>query len=281
MIDNLHISNYTQHSVEFISIESVIYSGNEAVDKLIGCFKPGELICFAGSGGNGKSTLLRSIIYNLVIDQNIPSGYFCSEGICKEKIVFQYLCAIAKISFSSWSLPALTMDENCKIEQAKIILDNSPLYANLYPSISIKQIEDDTEQLVKDKNVKIIFVDNLQGIKSDNPKNKILEISLRLKRLAQRLNIPIIVTSYLNWWIWEREGFERRIPHLSDLAHVGDLNDIADIVLGVYRPELDHISVDELGNELKGKIRIDVLKSYRSKLNFKYLQFGKFCLSFE
>lgn len=280
MIEKMHISHYTQNVVNYISDERVIRSGNTVVDKLIGCFKPGELICFAGSGGNGKSTILRSIIFNLSIVETIPTAYFCSRGIGKDRIISQFLYAIADLSFTSWTQSIIDDNEKQAIEQAKQRLNNASLYINFEPNITIEQIESDAERLVRNENVKILFIDNIQGFMND-VNNEYRPLSLRLKELAIRLNIPIIVSSYLNWWIWEREGFEAKMPHLGDLAHVGDLNDIADIVLGVYRPELDHISIDELGNNLKGKIRIEVLKSYRNTLNFDYLEMGESCLRFE
>lgn len=147
--------------------------------------------------------------------------------------------------------------------------------------MSIFELRTKARRLVREKQVKVIMIDYLQlmnasGVRFGSRQEEVAKISQSLKGLAKELDIPVIALSQLSRAVEQREGLEGKRPQLSDLRESGAIEQDADMVLFVHRPEYYGIKEDEKGNDLRGKAQIiiakhrkgatgDVLLSFRGK----------------
>ena len=223
---------------------SGIPSGFEKLDKITSGWQPSDLIIIASQTSIGKSAFIISMIKNISVDFSIPALFFSPEmssgqimqrlismesGINTEKL------RTGKLEKHEWELLSVNTKN---LEKAPIFIDDS--------TITIDQLCYRSKKLVEENNVKIIFIDNIHLLLSGNKGNgdisrehEISIISRRLKALAKELEIPIIAISQLSRAIEYRGSIKR--PILSDLRGSGTLEEIADIVSFLYRPEYDKI----------------------------------------
>ena len=141
----------------------------------------------------------------------------------------------------------------------------APLYVDDTPGLSVFELRTKARRLVKEKGVKLIMIDYLQlmnaaGMKFNSRQEEVSTISRSLKGLAKELNIPIIALSQLSRAVEQRPGEDGKRPQLSDLRESGAIEQDADMVIFVHRPEYYHIMEDTQGNSLKGIAQICVAK---------------------
>ena len=145
--------------------------------------------------------------------------------------------------------------------------------------MSIFELRTKARRLVREKGVKIIMIDYLQlmnasGARFGSRQEEVSTISRSLKGLAKELNIPVLALSQLNRTVENRDGLEGKRPQLSDLRESGAIEQDADMVLFVHRPEYYRLFQDEKGNDLRGKAQIIIAKHRKGStgdvlLNFK------------
>lgn len=158
----------------------------------------------------------------------------------------------------------------------------APLYIDDTPGLSIFELRTKARRLVKEKGVKILMIDYLQlmnanGMKFGSRQEEVSKISQSLKGLAKELDIPILALSQLNRTVENREGLEGKRPQLSDLRESGAIEQDADMVLFVHRPEYYHIFEDEKGNDLRGMAQIIIAKHRKGAVGDVLLTFrGEF-----
>ena len=136
------------------------------------------------------------------------------------------------------------------------------------PGLSIFELRTKARRLVREKGVKIIMIDYLQlmnanGMRFGNRQEEVSTISRSLKGLAKELDIPVIALSQLNRSVDTRDtskGVDGKRPQLSDLRESGAIEQDADMVLFVHRPEYYHLFVDEHGRDLRGMAQIIIAK---------------------
>jgi len=144
-------------------------------------------------------------------------------------------------------------------------LHDAPLYVDDTPSLSIFELRTKARRLVREHNVKLIIIDYLQlmnasGASFGSRQEEVSTISRSLKGLAKELNIPIIALSQLNRGVESREGIDGKRPQLSDLRESGAIEQDADMVCFIHRPEYYKIYQDEKGNDLHGVAEIIIAK---------------------
>ena len=159
----------------------------------------------------------------------------------------------------------LSDDEWERLDKNVRNLQGSPLYIDDTPGLSIFELRTKARRLVREKGVKIIMIDYLQlmnanGMRFGSRQEEVSKISQSLKGLAKELDIPILALSQLNRTVENREGLEGKRPQLSDLRESGAIEQDADMVLFVHRPEYYHILTDEKGNDLRGMAQIIIAK---------------------
>ena len=161
-------------------------------------------------------------------------------------------------------------------------LTDAPIYVDDTPGLSVFELRTKARRLVREKGVKIIMIDYLQlmnanGMKFGSRQEEVSTISRSLKGLAKELDIPVLALSQLSRNVENREGLEGKRPQLSDLRESGAIEQDADMVLFVHRPEYYHIYQDEKGNDLHGMAQIIIAKHRKGPTGDVLLNFrGEF-----
>jgi replicative DNA helicase len=158
-------------------------------------------------------------------------------------------------------------------------LTEAPIFIDDTPALTILELRAKARRLVAQHNVELIIVDYLQLMSGDkskatgsgNREQEIASISRALKNIAKELNIPVIAISQLSRAVETRGGDKR--PQLSDLRESGSIEQDADMVLFLYRPEYYRITEDENGQSTKGIGEINIAKHRNGSLGTMKLKF--------
>lgn len=222
------------------------------------------IITIAGESGMGKSRLLKTLLYNLSVVMKIPCGYFSMrKHDYREMDVF--FAGAMGLSFSEMKEYDFKDIEEYNSAYSK--LHESSLYytpiSNEY-EVEIAAIKAMAYMAVRENAIRALFIDGFQQIKASQLQETDVRCREQLKavelnRLSLELGIPIIVTSRLNWNFYDRESGGR--PMLSDLAGIGDLQEISNMVISVFRPEAYGLRQDANGRDLCGTTEIAILKN--------------------
>jgi replicative DNA helicase len=159
----------------------------------------------------------------------------------------------------------LDKDEWNKLDKDIKDLIDTPIYIDDTPSLSIFELRSKARRLVKEHKVQCLIIDYLQlmnasGMSFGSREQEVSIISRSLKGLAKELDIPIIALSQLNRGVEGRSGLEGKRPQLSDLRESGAIEQDADMVCFIHRPEYYHLTEDAQGNSLIGIAEIIVAK---------------------
>ncbi len=262
-----------------------IETGYNKLDEIMGGLHNGDLIVIAGRPSMGKTAFALNIAENIAIDKNLPVGIFSIE-MSKEQLALRLLCGRAKISQhllrsgrlkdADYQRLPLAMD---KLGDADIIIDDSPTLSSL-------EIRAKARRMKAQYNVGMIIIDYIQMMhaagKFDNRQQEMALISRSLKTLAKELEIPVIAISQLSRAVEQRGGDKR--PQLSDLRESGAIEQDADVVMFVYRPEfyLMHLEEDDPKRlEVQGMAEIIVSKQRNGPTGTARLTFVKEFIRFE
>ena len=270
MTQCLHISklmgNQTNESRRGCNI---ISTGIKPLDRIIGGFQLGELVTIAGMALMGKTELCLHFIHRWAVEDKIPVAvYNIEDG--DETFANQLLASSANLSCHKLRLGAdLSSEEKHRKEIAIKQLSDSPLYFNssymegmLGTSLTMESLSKSIRDVVMRHGVKVIFVMGFQYLDEGCSTNNIYRRqALALKSLARELNVIIIASSFLNWCVDEREGIAAKFPQLSDLRYVGDLDEISDVVLGLFRPVIYNVYMDCMGNDISNTLYLSLLKT--------------------
>ena len=179
---------------------------------------------------------------------------------------------------TSTKLPILNRVEQSLLNEAEEQVNNAPIHLDDTPVLSIYELRTRAFRLVREYQIKLIVIDCLQlmnasGTTFGNREEEVSVITRSLKALAMELNIPIIAFSQLNRGKEAREGIEGKRPQLSDLRESGTIEQDADIICFVHRPEYYKIYQDEKGNDLRGMAEIIVAKNRNGQTGNVLLKF--------
>ena len=270
MIQCLHISKLLGNQVnEEKRGCNIIGTGIKPLDRIIGGFQLGEFVTIAGRPLMGKTVLCLHLIHKWAVDGKMPVAVYDMEDN-DETFAQQLLASSAKLSCHKLRLGAeLSQEEKRRKEIAIKQLSDSPLYINssyaeggIYMAPTMENLQKSIRDVVMRYGVKAIFVMGLQYLNEGCSTNNIYrKQALALKNLARELNVVIIVTSFLNWCIENRDGIAGKFPYLSDLRYVGDLDEISDVVLGLFRPVMYDVTVDRMGNDISRTLYLSLLKT--------------------
>ncbi len=222
---------------------SGISTGFMKLDYITSGWQNSDLIIIASRPGMGKTTFMLSMVRNIVIDQKIPVIIFSIE-MSSVQLITKLISSESEISLEKIKRAELSsLDWETLIEKTKK-LRNSPLFIDDTPSLSIFDLRSKCRYLTSNYGIRLVFVDYMQlmgsrstygNTKLQNREQEISIISRNLKSISKELNIPIIALSQLSRAVETRGGDKR--PLLSDLRESGAIEQDADIVLFIYRPE--------------------------------------------
>lgn len=241
-----------------------IPSGFTKLDDMTSGWQKSDLVIIAGRPAMGKTSFALSIAKNIAVDYCEPVAFFSLE-MNNVQLVDRLISNVCEIEGKKIMNGQLARDEWERLDKRLSKLTGAPLFIDDTPGMSIFELRTKARRLVREKGVKLIMIDYLQlmnanGARFGNRQEEVSTISRSLKGLAKELDIPVIALSQLNRTVENREGLEGKRPQLSDLRESGAIEQDADMVLFVHRPEYYHLYEDEKGNDLRGKAQIIIAK---------------------
>ncbi len=263
---------------------SGVPSGFNKIDKLTAGWQQSDLVIIAARPGMGKTALSLSMASNIAVNNKIPLAFFSLE-MSSIQLITRMISSETGLNSDKLRTGKLEKHEWEQLNVRVKNLENAPLYIDDTPSLSIFDLRAKARRLVSQKDVKIIVVDYLQlmttggNIKTGNREQEISTISRNLKALAKELNIPVIAISQLSRMV---EGRTSKRPLLSDLRESGAIEQDADIVSFIYRPEYYKIDTwdDNERSSTEGEAEFIVSKHRNGGLENIRLKFiptlGKF-----
>jgi replicative DNA helicase len=241
---------------------SGVPSGYTRLDRITSGWQKSDLIIVAARPSMGKTAFALSMARNIAVEHNKPVAVFSLE--------MSSLQLVNRLIVSETELPSNRIrngnldEKEWKQLDAKIkSLVEAPLFIDDTPAISIFELRAKCRRLKLQYHVELIIVDYLQLMSGPveargNREQEVSNISRSLKAIAKELNVPIIALSQLNRSVEMRSGSKR--PQLSDLRESGAIEQDADMVIFIHRPEKYGITEDEDGNSTVGLAEIIVAK---------------------
>lgn len=256
-------------------------SGYHELDDITSGWQASDLIILAGRPAMGKTSFALSLARNIAIDNGIPVAFFSLE-MSKVQLVNRLISNVCEI-YGRKIMNGMFDEYDWKRYDSRVnYIRNSQIFIDDTPSLSVMDLRSKARKLVLDKGAKIIFVDYLQlmtanGSRFNSRQEEVSIISRSLKTIAKELNVPIIALSQLSRSVEQRPGSDGKVPQLSDLRESGAIEQDADMVLFVHRPEYYRIYQDADGNDLKGVAQIVIAKHRKGGMGTVNLRFrGEF-----
>jgi replicative DNA helicase len=244
---------------------SGVATGFTLLDTITGGWQEPDLIILAARPAMGKSSLAAQLATYPAI-QGIPAAIFTLE-MSSHQFYARMQAQESGIDVEKILRTGLNEHEMAQLTNSCQRLTNAPLYIDDSAGISIFELRNKARKLCREKGVKLIIIDYLQLMtnksKGGNREQEISEISRGLKSLAKELKIPIIALSQLSRQVETRAD---KRPMLSDLRESGAIEQDADIVSFLYRPEYYGIMQDEQGNSTAGKSLLIIAKHRNGSL---------------
>lgn len=263
---------------------SGLTSGFDDLDKITSGWQATDLIILAARPAMGKTAFALSMIKNMAVDNNIPVAIFSLE-MSKLQLANRLISNVCEITSEKIKSGRLASGEWMQLTAKASALQGAPIFVDDTSGLSIFELRTKARRLVHDHGVKAIMIDYLQlmtasGMNFGSREQEVSTISRSLKGLAKELNIPIIALSQLNRGVESRQGEGKR-PQLSDLRESGAIEQDADMVCFIHRPEYYKIYEDEKGNDLRGLAEIIIAKHRNGavgdiRLKFRG-EFTRFC----
>lgn len=243
-------------------------TGLKAEDKFTGGYQDGNLIIVAARPGMGKSAKVQNTLLQAA-KSGFPIGMMTLE-MSSDEVFIRLLGIETGIGAEQFKTGIYEKHETELIDRAAAMIAKLPIYIDDKAGMTLGYIKMVASKWKRRYGIKILIIDYLQLISSENKKygsNRVVEIgeiSRGLKSLAKSLKIPIIALSQLSRAVEVRGGSKR--PILSDLRESGDLEQDADIVQFIYRPEYYGIMQDETGDPLTGTAELIFAKNRNGRL---------------
>lgn len=262
---------------------SGVPSGFRELDKITSGWQRSDLIIIAARPAMGKTAFILSMAKNMAVDMNAPVAVFSLE-MSNIQLVNRLLMNVCNLEGEKIKNGTLTPEEWDRFDKDVNLLLDAPIFVDDTPSLSIFELRSKARRLMKEHNIQCIIIDYLQlmnasGMTFGSREQEVSLISRSLKGLAKELDIPIIALSQLNRGV-EGRSAEGKRPQLSDLRESGAIEQDADMVCFIHRPEYYGIKVDPEGNSYEGIAEIVIAKHRNGavgdvRLKFKNV-FAKF-----
>ena len=265
-------------------------SGFTDLDEMTSGFQPADLIIIAARPSMGKTAFVLSIAQNAAIKNKVGVAFFSLE-MSKESLVQRMLTAEAMIDAQDLRRGRLRDDDFPRLARAAGILSSAPVFIDDQPGITLLEMRSKARRLKAESDIGMVIVDYLQLIQgppsSENRQQEISQISRGLKALAKELSVPVIALSQLSRAPEQRAGDQKR-PQMSDLRESGAIEQDADLIMAIYRPEVyaergaeAGPAKDKDGNSIEGLAEIIILKQRNGPIGTVSLHFHKQYTRFE
>ncbi|WP_236018691.1 MULTISPECIES: replicative DNA helicase [Hymenobacter] len=255
-------------------------TGFSALDRVTSGWQPSDLVIVAARPGMGKTAFVVSAMRNAAVDFKKPVAIFSLE-MSSLQLVNRLISAEAELDSEKIKKGNLADYEWAQLNHKISSLSTAPIYIDDTPALSIRELRAKCRRLKSQHDIQLIIIDYLQlmsgndGGKGGNREQEIASISRALKGIAKELNVPVIALSQLSRSVETRGGDKK--PQLSDLRESGSIEQDADMVIFLYRPEYYKITEDEMGNPTQGMGEVIIAKHRNGSLETVQLKFiGRF-----
>ncbi len=223
-----------------------IQTGFPDLDRMTCGLMPADMVVIAARPSVGKTSLAMNIAEHVAINSKIPVGVFSLE-MTGEMLMLRALCSVARVDFQSVRQGYITGDDAPKLASAAGKLAKAPLHIDDSSGLSIIQLRAKARRMVQLHGVKLFVIDYLQLLSSpskgrdDSRQQEVTRISSGIKAMAKELGVPVIVLAQLNRDLEKGAGKKTgsRRPRISDLRESGAIEQDADIIGLLYRPDDD------------------------------------------
>lgn len=260
-------------------------AGFSALDRITGGWQFSDLIIIAARPGMGKTAFILSAVRNAAVDFGMGCAVFSLE-MSSVQLINRLISAEAELESDKIRKGNLAEHEWVQLHHKISKLSEAPIFIDDTPALSILELRAKCRRLKAQHDIQLIVIDYLQLMsgdtgarKSGNREQEIASISRALKGIAKELNVPVIALSQLSRAVETRGGDKR--PQLSDLRESGSIEQDADQVLFLYRPEYYGITEAEDGTPLTGTGEVIIAKNRHGSIEDVRLRFigkyTKFC----
>ncbi len=280
-----HVKEATNRVLEFLDKKRTaerlitgVPSGFLDLDRLTAGFHPSDLVVIAARPGMGKSSFMLSMVFNLAFEEKVPLGIFSLE-MSEEQLVLRMLSMISGVPIQNMRQGFLPDEDWEKVLRAALELSSREIYIDDSPSLSTTELRIRSRKLKQEKGVGIIFVDYLQLLKTPyrhaTRQEEVAEISRNLKALAKELEVPVVALAQLSRQVEQRAD---KRPQLADLRESGQIEQDADLIIFIHRPEYYKKNPPP---EEEGLAEIIVAKQRQGPTGLIKLAFNKDTTAFE
>lgn len=262
-----------------------IPTGYSELDEMTRGLHGSEMVIIAARPSMGKTSLVMNIVEHVAVDRGVPCAVFSLE-MSAEQLVQRLLCSRAHVSMSQLHNGFIQNDRFMHLTHVASEIASAPIHIDDTPSLPIGEFRAKARRLHQRHGIGLIAVDYLQLMRStskraqENRQIEIAEISAGLKATAKELNIPIIVLAQLNRAPESRTGDSKGRPRLSDLRESGSIEQDADVVGLLVRPEYYAENEDEKA-ETEGEVELIIAKQRNGPTGTVRLTFLKEYMRFE
>ena len=254
-IDSIHGKKNNENLIETNLVE---------FDALLGGLQKSDLIIIAARPSMGKTAFALTIARNIAVEKKVPIAFFSLE-MSTLQLVMRLISSEAKIDLHKLRTGRFPAEDGKKLGNAASRLKNAPLFIDDTPAQTVMEIRAKARRMKSEHKIGLIIIDYLQLMtsskKMESREREISMISSSLKALAKELDIPVIALAQLNRAVEQRAD---KRPMLSDLRESGSIEQDADVVVFLYRPEFygitslkekDGMSTDGYAEAIIGKQR--------------------------
>lgn len=249
-------------------------TGYPRLDHITYGWQPGDLIILAARPSVGKTAFALNLARNAALHPHKPTAVAVfSLEMSASQLVQRILSAESEVMLEKIARGTLQEYEMNQLHSKGInVLSNAPIHIDDTPALNIFELRAKCRRLVNKHNVGLILIDYLQLMsgtgenRNSNREQEISRISRDLKSLAKELHIPIVALSQLSREVEKRKD-KSFVPQLSDLRESGAIEQDADIVMFLYRPEYHDVKQDENGGSTQGKSYLKIAKHRNGQLD--------------
>lgn len=244
-------------------------SGFRDLDKITSGWQKTDLIILAARPAVGKTAFALNLVMNAALDKNNPTGVaFFSLEMSAGQLVKRMLSAVTEVQLGKITKGQLADHEIVQIHQRMGRLGSASIFIDDQAALNIFELRAKCRRLKQKHNIGLVIIDYLQLMQGSianggNREQEISKISRDLKGLAKELEIPIIALSQLNRGVENRK--ESKLPQLSDLRESGAIEQDADMVMFLYRPEYHGLDKNPDGDVIPGETWVNIAKHRNGK----------------
>lgn len=247
-------------------------SGFPSLDAITGGWQKSDLIILAARPAVGKTAFALNLAMNAAMDPHKPRGVaIFSLEMGNTQIVKRMLSCVTQVRLENISRGRMEDYEFTQLTQRMEPLAKAPIFIDDQAGLNIFELRAKCRRLKTKNDIGMVIIDYLQLMqgsdKAGNREQEISKISRELKMLAKELDIPVLALSQLSRAVETRGGDKGKIPQLSDLRESGAIEQDADMVMFIYRPEYYGQTSDESGQAFDGETHINIAKHRNGRLD--------------